>query len=261
MHVRHDQSYHQYQHYWHRFYGSTDVSDRGRNSLFFVPTIKRIRVQTIVPIEDNHQFRSTDVEFLLNEGSNQLLASNNIVPQPWSSIKLVKFSLLHAKNIRRDFGVPIWFSSTDATGAPVPFVQLVYLWASLSQRQDGDPFLSFRTAQGLTCLLYKHSQSAGQSAARHFGLTGTWFNTQSIRMSAPTIAAATNARTRVLLQMGRWASKPAALLYQHQSTAANNNMLSIVRDPTLFTKEDILLSRVLASLWLRPVWRWAWLKD
>ena len=153
---------------------------------------------------------------MLNNGSNQLIASNNIVTQPWSSIKLVKFRLLHAKNIRRDFGVPIWFSSADATGAPVPFVQLVYLWASLSRRLDGDPFLSFRTTTGLTCLLYKQIQSAVQSAARDFGLIGNWFNTQSIRMSAPTIAAAANARTRVILQMGRWTSEPAALLYQHQ---------------------------------------------
>ena len=81
----------------------------------------------------------------------------------------------------------------------------------------------------------------------HFGLTGKWFNTQSIRMPAPTIAAAANAKTRVILQMGRWASEPAALLYQHQSTTANNNMLSINSDPTLFTTDDILLSRVLAS--------------
>ena len=57
--------------------------------------------KTIVPIEDNHQFRSSDVEFMFNNGSFQLLASNKIAPQPWTSIKLVKFSLLYAKNIRR----------------------------------------------------------------------------------------------------------------------------------------------------------------
>ena len=67
--------------------------------------------KTILPIEDNHQFHSTDVAFMSNNGSHQLIASNNIT-LPWASIKLVKFSLLHAKNIRRDFGVPIWFSSS-----------------------------------------------------------------------------------------------------------------------------------------------------
>ena len=92
--------------------------------------------KTVVPIEDNHQFRSTDVEFMLTSGSHQLIASNKITNYPWTSIKLVKFSLLHAKNIRRDFGVPIWFSSTDADGNVVPFVQLVYLWATISSRLD-----------------------------------------------------------------------------------------------------------------------------
>jgi hypothetical protein len=203
--------------------------------------------KTVVPIEDNHQFRSTDVEFMLTHGSHQLIASNQVKNYPWTSIKLVKFSLLHAKNIRRDFGVPIWFSSTDTHGNVVPFVQLVYLWAAVSSRLDTDPFLSYRTDNGLHCLLYKQIQSAVQSAARHFGLTGNWFNTQSIRMSAPTIAASVNAQKRVILQMGRWASEPSALLYQHQSTAANNSMLSIISDPTIFTSEDILLSRVLAS--------------
>ena len=126
-------------------------------------------------------------------------------------------------------------------------MQLVYLWATIASRLDNDPFLSYRADGGLHCLLYKQIQSAVQSAARHFGLAGNWFNTQSIRMSAPTIAAAVNAQKRIILQMGRWASEPSALLYQHQSTAANNSMLSVISDPTIFTSEDILLSRVLAS--------------
>jgi hypothetical protein len=137
--------------------------------------------------------------------------------------------LLHAKNIRRDFGVPIWFSSTDAGGNAVPFVQLVYLWATISARLDDDPFLSYRMNDRLNCLLYKQIQSAVQSAAQHFGLIGNWFNTQSIRMSAPTIAASVNAQTKIILQMGRWASEPSALLYQHQSTAVNSSMLSVIQ--------------------------------
>ena len=119
--------------------------------------------KTVVPIDDNHQFRSTDVEFMLTSGSHQLLASNKITNHPWTSIKLVKFSLLHAKNIRRDFGVPIWFSSTDADGQAVPFVQLVYVWATISSRLDNDPFLSYRMDGKLQCLLYKQIQSAVQS--------------------------------------------------------------------------------------------------
>jgi hypothetical protein len=59
----------------------------------------------------------------------------------WFSI--LKFSMLHAKNIRNDFGVPMWFSTTDLTGDSVPFVRLLYLWSRHSQRLDLDPFCRF----------------------------------------------------------------------------------------------------------------------
>ena len=38
--------------------------------------------KTVVPIEDNHQFRSTDVEFMLTNGSHQLIASNKVTSHP-----------------------------------------------------------------------------------------------------------------------------------------------------------------------------------
>ena len=108
--------------------------------------------RTIVPIDDSHQFRTTDVEFLLNDGSFTFIASNKL-HCPYSAIKLVKFSMLHAKNIRRDYGIPIWFSATDKHHQPIPFVQLLYRWARISLRHDSDPFLSFRSTKTLTCLL------------------------------------------------------------------------------------------------------------
>ncbi len=89
---------------------------------------------------------------------------------PYSATKLAKFSMLHAKNIRRDFGVPIWFSATDKSNRPVPFVQLLYRWATTSKRHDSDPFLSFRADHILNCLLYKAIQSALKSSAKHFNL-------------------------------------------------------------------------------------------
>ena len=45
--------------------------------------------KTVVPIEDNHQFRSTDVEFMLTTGSHQMIASNKVATYPWTAIKLV----------------------------------------------------------------------------------------------------------------------------------------------------------------------------
>lgn len=106
---------------------------------------------------------------MLHDGSLTLVASNKLQCLPHSAIKLVKFSLSHAKHIRRDHGVPMWFSATDSSGQPVPFVQLLFRWSTTSLRLN-DPFLSFRSSSLLTCLLYKDIQSALQSSAKFFKL-------------------------------------------------------------------------------------------
>jgi hypothetical protein len=66
-------------------------------------------------------------------------------------------------------------------------------------------------------------------------------------MSAPTIARAANLSNTNIMKMGRWKSLPAPVLYQEQSTALNDHILAVVNNPTLFTAEDIQLSRVLSS--------------
>jgi len=149
----------------------------------------------------------------------------------YCTIKLVKFNMLHAKNIRRDFGVPIWFSATDKSNRPVPFVQLLYRWATTSKRHDSDPFLSSRADHIINCLLYKPIQSALKSSAKHFNLDEAWFNTQSIRKSVPTIARAAREPTTTILHMGRWKTVPSSMKYQEQSTAVNDHIISIVTLP------------------------------
>jgi hypothetical protein len=109
------------------------------------------------------------------------------------------------------------------------------------------PFLSYRADGQLKCLLYKDIQFAVKQAATVFGLDATWFDTHSLRMSAPTLARTAHVSPTNIMSMGRWKSLPASLLYQSQSTQLNNSILSIVNNPTLFTTEDILLSRVGAS--------------
>jgi hypothetical protein len=203
--------------------------------------------RTIIPIEDTHQFLSSAVEFMLNDGTRTFIASHQLHNFDFGQFSILKFSMLHAKNIRNDYGVPMWFSTTDASGQSVPFVRLVYLWARHSQRLGSDPFLSFRANGKLKCLLYKDIQGAVKQAATVFNLDATWFDTHSLRMSAPTIARAAHVSPTNIMSMGRWKSLPASLLYQAQSTQLNNSILSVVNNPTLFTTEDILLSRVLAS--------------
>jgi hypothetical protein len=66
-------------------------------------------------------------------------------------------------------------------------------------------------------------------------------------MSAPTIARDAKVSVTNIMKMGRWKSLPAPVLYQEQSTKLNDHILAVVNNPTLFTAEDIQLSRVLAS--------------
>ena len=203
--------------------------------------------KTIVPLADTHQFLSTGVQFVLKGPHFTLINSNQIGNYVYNDFKTVKFSLLHAKNIRNDYGVPIWFSTHDKSQQPIPFVHLIYQWSKHSLRLDSDPFLSYRVRGHLFCLLNSHIEAAVKSSAAHFGLSEDWFNTHSIRMSGPTIARAANLSVTNIMRMGRWKSLPAPILYQEQSTALNDHVLSVINDPNLFTSEDILLSRVLAS--------------
>jgi len=108
---------------------------------------------------------STDVHFMLNDPQFTLINSNQIGTYAYEDFKTVKFSLLHAKNIRNDFGVPIWFSTHDKAHKPVPFVHLIYAWSKHSMRLDTDPFLSFRVRGHLSCFLYSHIQTAVKSSA------------------------------------------------------------------------------------------------
>jgi len=118
----------------------------------------------------------------------------------------------HAKNIRNDFGVSIWFSTHDNNHQPVPFVHLVYQWSKHSLQFDEDPFLSFRVQDRLTCLLYKDIQAAVKLSEDYFGLDRKSFNTQSIRMSAPTIARAAKVSVTIIMKMGRWKSLSVPVL-------------------------------------------------
>ena len=88
--------------------------------------------KTVVPLADTHQFLSTVVQFVLNGPQFTLINSNQIGNYAYSDFKTVKFSLLHAKNIRNDFDVPIWFSTHDKTHQPISFVHLIYQWSKQS---------------------------------------------------------------------------------------------------------------------------------
>jgi hypothetical protein len=184
---------------------------------------------------ESHQFDSQSVEFLIK---GRLVPSHFMHNFQWKQIELVKFTLQHAKNIKKGYGVPIWFAVDGLDQDAVVFVQLVFLWAQMSRRQPDDPFLSHRTLAGrLVCLTYKTFQTTIKDCAVAFGFHPAWFNTHSVRMAGGT--------DREIMFLGRWKGVPTTLTYQGSSTANNNRMLQLLTNSSLFTSKDISLGRVL----------------
>jgi hypothetical protein len=203
--------------------------------------------RTKIPNPESHQFDSQSVEF-------QCIAIDSLVPSysmqniSWHRVKLIKFTIQHAKNIRSGFGIPISFDTNVTNPDALSFLQLVYLWAHISSRTATDPFLSYRSAAGtLHCLVYAQVQQAITSCAKHFNFNPKWFKPHCVRMAAPTALRAAGGSDGQILSLGRWKSIPTSLVYQGPSTKSNNNVLQLISDPTLFTSNDVVLSRILPS--------------
>ena len=201
--------------------------------------------KTKIPHPESHQFESRSVEFQCT-GIPQLVPSSSMVTISWTRVTLIKFTMQHAKNVRKGYGIPICFTTEGAAGDALEFLQLVYLWAHMSTRDPDDPFLSHRSRSGrLFCLVYTQVQQAITKCATEFGFNPEWFKTHSVRMASPTALRAAGGSDGQVLGLGRWKSVPTSLVYQGSSTKSNNRVLQLIADPTLFTSSDIVLSRVL----------------
>ena len=201
--------------------------------------------KTKIPHTASHQFDSRSVEFNCT-GIPQLVPSSSMITISWSRITLIKFTIQHAKNVRKGYGIPICFTTEGATGDALEFLQLVYLWAHMSTRDPDNPFLSHRSRTGrLSCLVNTQVCHAITNCAKDFGLNPAWFKPHCIRMASPTALRAAGGSDGQILCLGRWKSVPTLLVHQGSSTKSNNRVLQMIADPTLFTISDIALSRVL----------------
>jgi hypothetical protein len=155
------------------------------------------------------------VEFQCSSDTT-LVPSFALRTKSWYNVKLIRFTIQHTKNIRAGYGIPICFTTTDATDDTLAFLQLVYLWAHLSDRRPSDPFLSYRSRDGhLTCLVYTQVQKAITQCAGDFGFNPEWFKPHCIRMAAQ------------VLTFGRWKSVPTSFVYQGPSSKNNNRVLQL----------------------------------
>jgi hypothetical protein len=203
--------------------------------------------KTKIPHPKSHQFDSQSVEFQC-PNKPSLIPSFALRTISWYNIKLVKFTIQHAKNVRAGNGIPIFFTTKDATDDALAFLQLIYLWAHLSERQLGDPFFSYRSQSGhLTCLVYTQVQRAITKCAGDYGFDPECFKPHCIRMAASTALRAAGGSDGQVLILGRWKSVPTSLVYKGPSAKNNDRILRLIADPTLFTSSDIILSRILPS--------------
>lgn len=199
--------------------------------------------KTLTPHPDSHQFDSQSIEFQI---AGHLVPSHLMGNYQWHQVELVKFTLQHAKNIKGGFGIPIWYTVEGIDSDAVAFLQLVFLWAQMSNRRPDDPFLSNRNESGtLECLTYRTIQKTIKNCAIAFGFNPDWFNPHSVRMAAPTVLRAAGGSDRDVLFLGRWKGVPTSLTYQGSSAANNNRMLQLLTNPKLFTSSDIVLGRIL----------------
>jgi hypothetical protein len=79
--------------------------------------------KTIVPIDDSHQFRTTEVEFMLNDGSLTFIASNRL-NCPFSAIKYCKSN--SACYMQKIYDVIMGFSARSASAFCPTIIPLVH---------------------------------------------------------------------------------------------------------------------------------------
>lgn len=204
--------------------------------------------KSTIPDPESHQFDSKSVEFQCFN-TTTLIPSSGMRSICWTSIEIVRFTIQHAKNVRRGYGIPIWFSTNEDNPDAIAFLQLIYLWARMSTRLPDDPFLSYRSDMGiLHCLVYANVHNAIAQCAIVFGFDPQWFKPHSLRMAAPTVLRAAGGDDGDILNLGRWRQVPTSLIYQGTSTTNNNRVLCAVSSPTLFTPTDIHLTRLLPAV-------------
>jgi hypothetical protein len=203
--------------------------------------------RTAIPDPESHQFDSKSVEFKRRD-NDVLIPSTSMHTTTWAQISIVRFTIQHAKNVKRGHGVPLWFSTTDGNDDSIAFLHLIYIWSRTSTRYPDDPFLSYRTITGkLCCLVYTTIHKTISQCAVDFNFNPQWFKPHSVRMAAPTALRAAGGDDGQILTFGRWKRVPTSLIYQGTSTKTNSRYLRTVSNSQLFTAEDIQLTRLLPA--------------
>jgi hypothetical protein len=177
-----------------------------------------------------HALLAADVLFeVVRNGQRSMVESFLVTADMWRHVTLVKFILRSAKNDKLRVGSTFWLRN-EPSESGLNVVQAVFEWSLRSNFAPTD-YLMF---------LPRHSRvplGVADLCAReqtHQGVCG------ALRPEPCTLRAG-GASDSTIQMMGRWKSMDSCLTYQESSVREYDEVQRILRDPSVYTAEDVRL--------------------
>ena len=122
-------------------------------------------------------------------------------------------------------------------------VQAVFEWSIRANFAPTDYLLSCRATRESPSvwLMYARVATAIKSCATHFKLDPRNYGTYSARVGGACTLRAGGASDSTIQMMGRWKSMDSCLTYQESSVREYDEVQRILRDPSVYTAEDVRL--------------------
>jgi hypothetical protein len=165
-----------------------------------------------------------------------------VTPDMWSQVSLVKFILRSAKNDKLRVGSTFWLRN-EPSECGLNVVQAVFEWVTRANLAPTDYLMSYRPTRSSPSvwLMYARVASAIKEVARRFKLDPRNYGTYSARVGGACTLRAGGASDSTIQMMGRWKSMDSCLTYQESSVREYDMVQRILRDPSVYTAEDVRL--------------------
>ncbi|KAJ1440614.1 hypothetical protein B484DRAFT_141998 [Ochromonadaceae sp. CCMP2298] len=127
----------------------------------------------------------------------------------------------------------------------------MYDWAQFSIAVPTAPVFSWTSPTDPSKRINLHYRDFHQlihRTAGRFGFDPTQFGCQGVRAGGATLLRAAGTDDGFICLMGRWRSLPSCLRYQEVTTAAHDQMASLLLTPGFYTNRDLRLQYCLPSV-------------
>lgn len=190
-----------------------------------------------------HAMLAKDVLFEVQQadGSLKMVDAINIRAWMWPRVTLVKFTLRSMKNDQLRIGSTFWFRNMPGeTG--INIVQVAFDWAVTAELAAEDYFMSYRRQNRSTWLHYETVNKTIKMRAWLDGFNMSDYGTHSPRIGGACTLRAGDAPETMVNLLGKWRGDTSSWVYQETSMKEFDRMQRIIRNPNLFTIQDINLS-------------------